>query len=207
MKKITTIFIILLCLSSISIAQTNFGLKGGLNFASLGGTDAKDVESKTGFLAGGFLTYNFSNAFGLQIEALYSQKGGIQKILVNNVTVTATWNVDYLEVPALLKVSIPLASGGSLKPYLMGGGSLGINLSSKIKAEAQGQSSETDVKNDTKSTDFGLAVGGGLDFLLGRGNFNVDVRYTFGLSTIDNTADPADIKNSGISLTIGYAIN
>ena len=53
---------------------------------------------------------------------------------------------------------------------------------------------------NVKSTDFGSVLGFGLNV----GPIYVDVRYNMGLSTIDDSANPDDIKNRVISFNVGF---
>ncbi|MGB9665368.1 MAG: porin family protein [Ignavibacteria bacterium] len=201
MKKIY-LFTIFLLFTSILSAQLRYGVKGGFNFASFGGSDAKDVKSVTRFQFGGYVNYSLPVLFGFQAEALYSMKGAQQKLrddAGNNWT--ASYNIDYLEIPVLIQLNIPLAVPLPLSPYLEVGPSLGVTLSAKEKLETQGFSQERDFKNDVTSTDFGLALGFGFNVLK---TFGVNLRYTFGFNTVDNTADPDDIKNSVVALSLNY---
>ena len=54
-----------------------------------------------------------------------------------------------------------------------------------------------------KDTDYGLAVGGGVDFGLGQGQLTVDSRYTLGLAKIYDSG--IDVKNRVISVMLGYS--
>lgn len=201
MKKLF-IIISILFFASTSFAQLQYGVKGGFNFASFGGSDAKNVQSLTRYQLGGYVKYNLPVLFSFKAEALYSMKGSQSKItdeFGNNWTLS--FNLDYLEIPVLVQLNIPLAVPLPVTPYLEVGPYLGINLSAKGKIQTQGFSHEEDIKNDVKSTDFGLALGFGLDVMK---NFEVNLRYSFGFNTIDNTADPEDLKNSVISLTVNY---
>ncbi len=203
MKKLILIVSFFLFISS-SFAQLNYGFKGGLNFATFGGSDAREAKSVTKFQFGTYVKYSLPVLFGFQAEALYSMKGAQAKTTDdagNNWTIS--YNLDYLEIPVLVQLSIPLAVPVPVTPYIEVGPSLGINLSSKAKLETVGFSQEQDIKNDMTSTDFGLALGFGLDILK---KFGVNLRYTFGFNTIDNTADPADLKNSLIALTLYYGL-
>lgn len=202
MKKLYFLFVFFLFISILS-AQLRYGVKGGLNFASFGGSDAQDVKSVSRLQFGGFVNYSLPVLFGFQAEALYSMKGAQQKATDdygNNWTIS--YNIDYLEIPVLVQLNIPLAVPVPLTPYVEVGPSLGITLSAKEKLETQGFSQERDFKNDVTSTDFGLAVGFGLNVLK---TFGLNVRYTFGFSTIDNTADPDDLKNSVVALSLSYS--
>lgn len=202
MRKIYFLFVFLL-LTSVSIAQLKYGVKGGFNFASFSGSDAQNAKSLTRFQFGGYVNYSFPVLLGFQAEALYSMKGAQRKVKDDaDNTWTVSMTVDYLEIPVLLQLNIPLAVPLPVTPYVEVGPSLGITLSGKRKLETTGFSQEQDVKSDLTGTDFGLALGFGLNVLK---TFGVNLRYSFGFNTIDNTADPSDLKNSVFALTLNYS--
>ncbi|HET7361487.1 MAG TPA: outer membrane beta-barrel protein, partial [Salinimicrobium sp.] len=70
MKKIAVLLVFIFTGLTTQAQSVDFGLKAGANFSNL--TDASNLESKTGFLAGAFLAVRF-NKFALQPELLYSQ--------------------------------------------------------------------------------------------------------------------------------------
>ena len=63
-----------------------------------------------------------------------------------------------------------------------------------------------DIKDEVKSFDFGVVFGGGLDFAAGSGSFVIDIRYTLGLTSVDDSGFDADLKNKVFSASIGYAL-
>lgn len=81
--------------------NSGFGIKGGVNFATLRGSD-KDVmgsfSGTTTFHAGVYTQFSLGNTFSIQPEALYSRKG----IERND----STFRYDYLEVPVLAVFNI-----------------------------------------------------------------------------------------------------
>ena len=68
---------------------------------------------------------------------------------------------------------------------------------------------EEDIKDSTKSIDFGLVLGAGFDYMLESGCVTFDVRYVLGLTTIDDpeVGDAADVKNTGIQFLVGYGFS
>jgi len=55
-----------------------------------------------------------------------------------------------------------------------------------------------------KGTDLGLTVGAGAAYRLGRsGRWSLDLRYTFGLTSID--ADGDSVKNGAFLVLVGWA--
>ena len=183
------------------------GPKVGINIASVVGDDANffgmDLDSRTGFAGGIFFMYQFSDLFAIQPEAYYTMKGATLKI--NGADLT--FSFDYIEVPFLLKLIIPV-EGSNIRPSVFAGPSVGINTTAKITGEANGESDEHDLKDDTKSTDFSLAFGGGIGFMVGSNELGFDVRYILGLSSIDDTSSNADdIKNTVIAFNIYFGFS
>lgn len=208
MKRVFTVLFILLLFSSFSFAQMQFGLKAGLNIANIGGSDAdklvgQSLDSKTGFSGGVFFNYQFNKLFAIQPEAYYSMKGATYKESGVELTIT----LDYIEIPVLLKLLIPV-EGSNIKPTIFAGPAIGFNTTHKMKLEYNGQTVEQDIQN-TKSTDFSLMFGGGLGFMMGKNELGVDVRYILGLSTLDDSSDAFDLKNNVINFNVyfGFSLN
>jgi hypothetical protein len=190
------------------MAQMQIGPKAGLNIASIGGDDADQIlegqslDSKTGFAGGVFFMYQFSNMFAIQPEAYYTMKGATYSESGADLTIT----LDYIEVPLLFKLLIPV-EGSNIKPSVFVGPSIGFNMTAKAKVEFEGESEENDLKDDTESTEFSLAAGAGLGFMVGQNELGVDVRYILGLSTFDKSSDPWDLKNNVININAYFGFS
>lgn len=209
MRRIfTTAMALVLCLVFVAgpaAAQVGFGIKGGLNFAEFGDIETIDTldelesESKTDFVGGAYIKLPLG-LFRLQIEGLYSLKGGEGQY--KNVGIgTAPWETQltYLEIPVLLKYEFPTSV---LKPFLYGGGSVAFLM----KAEKRNQTVDTDwidIKDDLKSTDYGLVVGAGIELL----GITLEGRYTHGLAdTVDQKSGDLQVdeaKNKTWSVMAG----
>lgn len=206
MKKFLTIFLILFAFISVMQAQKmQIGPKAGVNIANLSGDDVEGTDSRTGFGGGLFFMYQFSEMFGIQPEAYYTMKGATEKLDVLGTTVDVTYTFDYVEVPLLLKLLIPIENS-AINPAIFAGPFVGFNTTAKIKAEADGQSEEMDI-DEVKSTEFGLAFGGGVGFPVGNNELGFDVRYILGLSTLDDSAEEADVKNSVINFNVYFGFS
>jgi len=207
MKKLLVLLFVFSLFSLTSYAQMQFGVKAGLNISNLSGSDAGSPDSKTGFAGGVFFMYQFSNMFAIQPEAYYTMKGAKQKGNFEGYDYTATLSLDYIEVPVLLKLIIPI-QGSKINPSIFAGPSIGFNTTHKAKVEVAGQSSESDMQN-IKSTDFGLVFGGGLGFPMGKNELGFDIRYILGLGTIDDSSAKSDVKNGVINFNayFGFSLN
>ncbi|MGB5287559.1 MAG: porin family protein [Ignavibacteriaceae bacterium] len=208
MKKYFIFLLILAAFTSFSLAQMQIGLKAGLNIANIGGDDADQIlegqslDSKTGFGGGIFFMYQFNKYFAIQPEAYYSMKGATYKEGDGELTLT----LDYFEVPLLLKLVIPV-EGSSIRPSIFAGPAIGFNTTAKVKIEVGDESAEQDIKDETKSTDFSLAFGGGIGFMVGKNELGVDIRYILGLSTIDDSSDAWDLKNNVINFNVYFGFS
>ena len=111
-------FLFLLVSPSILKADVQFGLRVGGNSAKLTGNDLEDIEatvkSKVGFVGGVFLAFNLGKMITIEPEILYTMKGGT----VEDTTGEYSEKIygDYLEIPLLIKVKIPLPG---IKPVVL----------------------------------------------------------------------------------------
>lgn len=188
------------------------GVKAGIDFADLGG-DFEDVvetntDLRTGFSVGGFLGVDLHRLFRLQGEVQYVQKGA--KATAQGVE--GDFKLSYLEVLVPLTLLIPV-EGAAVQPRLYAGPSLAFELSCDIALTDGGMSLEFDCENappeagieaETKSVDFGIFFGGGVDIPAGPGAVSLDVLYDLGLTDIDDSDPVIDIKNRNIQILAGY---
>jgi hypothetical protein len=205
-KKYIILALIFTALTSISFGQgMQLGLKAGVNFANVVGDDVEGAESKTGFAGGLFFMYQFNKLFAIQPEAYYTMKGATDEQTLAGETAEVTLSLDYIEIPILFKVLIPIENS-PIRPSVFVGPYVGFNSTAKAKLEYMGQSVEDDIE-DIKSTEFGLVFGAGLGFPVGQNELGVDFRYELGLTTLDDSAENADIKNSVFNINAYFGFN
>jgi opacity protein-like surface antigen len=178
-------------------AQVKFALgpKFGINFASTSLDPAVQAASgRTTILFGAAFEVMFAKMFGVQLEPSYATKG----YAANNIgvqtqggVIAANITVGYKEIqfPILFKAKF---LDGPVKPYAIVGPNLGIVASANVNvAPAQGaqfQAQDVDIKSSTSGMDFGIDFGGGAEFnITPRIGITGDVRYSLGLSNLDNT--------------------
>ncbi|MEE9170819.1 MAG: porin family protein [bacterium] len=185
-----------LLIPSQSYGQVSIGkgLKVGLNSANITGDDVSDSKARSGFLAGVFLKLGVGSLI-IQPELLYTVKGA----KVEDDPDIDELKLTYLEIPVLVKIN--LGSAPKVKPNIFAGPAFGILLSSKVK----GPGGEVDFKDITKSSDLGVVVGAGIDIGLVMTGITFDIRYTFSLSSIDDSGEDADVKNRVLSATAGIS--
>lgn len=201
MKTCAALLILFLTLTSLSFAQMQLGVKGGLNIANVGGSDAdylvdEDVEinldSRTGFEGGLFFMYQFNKMFAIQPEAYYTMKGATYSEDQGELCLS----LDYIEVPVLFKLLIPI-QGSNVRPTVFVGPSVGFNTTAKVTIDYNGDTIlDLDLKDETTSTEFCLVFGGGIGFGVGNNEVGVEVRYILGLNSFDDASDPYDVTNN-----------
>lgn len=181
--------VVTLVLTNPVAAQIGFGIKGGLNVANLTGTDSEGFVRKTGLVAGGFVKLNIAPNLAIQPEVLFTQKGSKGDI---GFGATATFEMNYIEVPVLLRYSFP--TPGDMDPFLFAGLAMAFIQTAEFTVEAGGQSASLDIANE-KSNDLGLVLGGGIELATGGINLLVEVRVTSGLSTPFDDVEPFDFAD------------
>lgn len=206
MKKITFITALtFLFLAPLQAQHLDFGVKGGVNFASITGDDTDELKSKTGFHLGLVAELSLSENFSIQPEVLYSAQGAKAEGSDTWEGMTETWdytyNLDYINIPVLAKYYVT----PSLNIHA------GPQMSLLINSQAEGEytydgvtESESMDLEDVKSLDFALAAGVG--YQLNMGVF-FNARYNVGLSNIwdiEEENDDYSQKNSVFQLSVGF---
>ncbi len=188
-----TVVLALLPMSS-AMAQLSWegGVKGGISMANFYGDDVEDTSMKIGAVGGAFVTANITEMFGVRLEALYVQKGAEH----DSAGVTTKAKFDYIEIPVLGVASFEAAEKMMINVYA--GPALGILVSAKVE--------DFDVKDFTKSMDFGIAGGAGFTYAMESFTILLEGRYTLGLMTTDDTEAEADVKNGNFSVMAGFSI-
>jgi opacity protein-like surface antigen len=186
-----------LVLSVPASAQT-IGFKLGMASTKFDVSDGPDYDSKTGFVGGGFIRFDMGR-IGIQPELLSVSKGA--EVDAADMKVS----LEYVEIPVLLH--LPLMMGSSFAPYVVAGPSFAFEID--CSASSGGVSADCDLDEDSserKKTDFGLAVGGGLAFAMGPGALLLEGRYTHGLTNLNDSTDPFEIRNRAFYFMGGYSI-
>jgi hypothetical protein len=195
MKKTSVVFGLVILTIGAQVAmcgEISVGITGGLNIATVRGDDVENWDSRTAAFFGGFVEYPFTPVVSIQPELLYTMKGASQTDDGDK----ATAKLNYVEIPVLLRVNIPME--GNVRPFLVAGPGIGFKLSSKVEVNSH----EEDIE-DVKGTDFGFIFGGGVSFPVGNYMMSVAARYELGLTSIDDSEDEDDVKNSVISIGAG----
>lgn len=205
MKKITLLAALtFLFLVPLQAQDLNFGVKGGVNFASITGDETDDLEGKTAFHLGVVAELALSENFAIQPELLYSAQGAKSEGSDTWEGMTESWEykykLDYLSIPILAKYYVTPALNLHVGPQ----------VSFLINSEVEGEysydgvtESETEDLEDVKSLD--LALSAGVGYQLNMGVF-FNARYNLGLSNLWDYEGEEDFsqKNSVFQLSVGF---
>ena len=177
-------------ISTAAFSQTSFGLKGGLNLATLTNSD-DEAKMKPSIYAGGFLEYRLNFIVSISPELYYSRQGFHAK----ESDVNMDFRFNYINLPVLVKLYV--ADGLSLDL----GPQVGYLLNSKVWGKFDGVGVTLDANDffDLNSVDVSFAMG--LTYNLG--NCFLQGRYNLGLTDVAKD-DPDHSKNSVIQFGIGY---
>jgi hypothetical protein len=199
MKKLL-VLLLLLGLGSMALAQgLSFGVKGGLNMSNLTGDSLSGPENLTGIAFGAYATIGLLPNIAIQPEILYSQKGCKESGDFLGTPIEVTTRINYLEIPVLAKISF----GAIVKPYVLAGPYFATKLGATGEVTIGGVSASAEITEGIKPSDMGLTFGAGVQTPI---KLSVEARYSMGLSSIDDTGANLSVKNSNLSLLIGFSL-
>jgi len=190
-KALFFVLVFLVC-SPLYAQDVTFGLRGGPNFATLGGEEGSiGAKFRVGFHIGGYASFAISESLSFEPGLQYSNKGakgsegGISSVIRNG----------YLDLPLLLKIK----SGE--KFYLLGGVQPSFLISPAIVLEENGNKvvvNGSDVSELWKGFDFAGVIGLGVE--VGAG-MHIQTTYEHGFSNISEISE--SVYNRGFKLTVG----
>ena len=218
MRRATTL-LAMACLAGLaptvaSGQEITLGIKGGLNVSNLSVDAPEDpdfaFDSQTDFLFGAFAQFGIGSKFAIQPEVFYSQNGAKTK----NDDPSIKLNLNYIRVPVLLVARLS-SRESPMYPILYAGPQVAFETRCQVTGEEDGvsvtfdcDSPELDDALQTKTTDFGLVFGGGLEILYSRLTVQLDARYNLGLTNLNDSedADEVSVKSRGWSFMLGLGM-
>ncbi|MBR5661568.1 MAG: PorT family protein [Bacteroidales bacterium] len=172
------------------------GIKFGITASHIadGSSELNASGIKSGIttgLAGGFLISPFA---AFESGLYYVEKGGNGRQGGNKVT----YNLNYLEIPLLLKINIFSGNRAVVQPYA--GAYLGLGVGGQIKDYGTRISSSSFYDADFRRGDSGLAFGCGVTWSF----LHANIGYEYGLTDISDSGF-GDRHNRALTLTVGFA--
>ena len=188
MKKIVIASIAIVSMAfNANAQQTQIGVKGGLNIATINysSTTPSNFKSLVGAHAGLLAHIHLTDMFAIQPEVVYSMQGA-----KDHTVSSSEVRLGYLNVPVL--VQYMFSNGLRLET----GPQAGILLSAKEK----NNSVTSDLKDQLNGFDFSWAAGLGYLSKMGLG---ADARFNFGLSDLTKS-DLSKVRNNVVQIGLFY---
>lgn len=197
MKRLAALVMLgLSALAAPASAQHAVTLSAGGGWSTFGGDDAPGAQGISGLVLGAAYTLGVTETLSLQFGAQYVEKGSETVDQGFGLAVETA----YVEVPVLVRVSIPAAS--HLAVHVDAGPVAGFEESCTVVLFGMGLTGSEDCV-DTESVDVGLLGGIGVHYTLSEGiGLVFDARYNLGLRSIDVEGD---VKNRALLLQAGIA--
>jgi len=201
-KKFLIVSLVILFAAAVlpQSAAAGVGVKVGYAWSNLKFAGATDVPILTDIKnpVGGVYFSMGLGLFSIQPEILYVRQGARMEALPD-------WmedRVDYIQVPVLLKIHVipgpisPMVYAGPYGAYLVS--AKGVSFVGGVLEPA------VDIKDQIKSTDYGVVFGGGIDFRLPVIKLSVEVRYNLGLANVAKNPDPGmSVKTKSLMVLVG----
>ncbi len=240
---ISLLLVAMMAGSGFAAKKWEIGVRAATNGARLRGDDVgifidfNDLrvagalgDYNWGFSGGLMLKRNITEHFAIELDALYSQKGGkgtvVGDMLVEypgevyrpaDINGTLTASLDYIECPVLAVFSFPAEYNIILEALV--GATFAFNLFSETRFQGQAQvryednsvdnvevDQRRDISNIIKSFEAGILIGVGVRIPTSYAEWVFDARWGGGLTTIDNTTRYRDVKNSYFQFGIGIMV-
>jgi hypothetical protein len=136
---------------------------------------------------------------GADIEAL----PGVGEVAALGPGSHARTELDYIELPLLLKYSLPTEG---VRPYLIAGPSLGIRLDATGVTKFGTAPEERESIEDLETTDWSLMAGAGLGANVGSACVFAEAVYALGLTDLNEDARAGSGQNRGLQLRAGVTL-
>lgn len=185
-------------------AAMSLGIKGGVSVSQIT-SDILDPKWRTGFGGGVSLGIDLGPNLQLSPELLYVRKGAelfATKVTVGGIDfgdIRTTFDVDYLEIPLLLKLN--LVPVGPVKLNAIGGPTVAFKTAEKLTTS--GLASLSLDSDQLKTTDYGLMLGAGVAIPLGGCSLTGEGRYTWGLANVSDLPFGGELKNNDVLVMVG----
>jgi len=191
--------LIFLFLFALLVQTSNaqvFGIKGGINLASMSFSEDMEnsIKSILGVHVGPVAEFELQESLFFNTGLLFSVKGAKMEYGSED----ASTNLNYLEIP--LNFAYKFSAGEKSKLLVQAGPYLAYALSGKTKYGDE--SEDINFKEDgLKRIDFGLGVGLGIEL----GPIVPSISYQLGLSNLnDDSEDDTSVKNKVIQISVAF---
>lgn len=185
-------------LGGVTAGNTYYGLRLGPSFSTVSSDDPSldGGNSQTGITFGGVvgLPLTYREPLFLETGIIYTEKGGKKNLDGKKMT----YDLNYLEVPFVVKYAINVDGDFSIQPFA--GGYVACGVGGKVRNYRDREASSSFSSQYFKRFDAGLRVGCGVAYDM----FYADLGYDLGLANICH--DEFDRSHNGC-LTLNFGVN
>lgn len=158
---------------------------------------SEEYSGRFGFGMGVVLDRPLTGQIDLHTEPMLLQKG----TTIDDDGEEVVFKSSYLELPMMIRYNFQ--PSGNITPYAMAGPSLGYLTGAKFEY----RSSENEAKDDFKSFDLGIGLGGGAKIPKDNLELFAEARYVLGLANInDDESRGTTVKNRGVHVVFGFTV-
>jgi hypothetical protein len=194
MKPKLALFILtILSLQTSGNAQIRVGLFGGRHNANMNVSHPDSIPLDfTAVHAGGYgglIEFGANETVGLRLAPMYLQKGTKQTFRHSVLgDISSRLRFSYFEIPVLIRLAFLRKN---FSPYVLAGPSVGYLLQAKQEYDKSAPlpptfPRERNIKDQSKSWDWSMRYGGGLNFRFGAAAFFMQADYGLGLAKINS---------------------
>ncbi|MDE2997515.1 MAG: outer membrane beta-barrel protein [Gemmatimonadota bacterium] len=186
-------------------AQTTLAIRGGLSRATTSAIEdvpESALKARMGLALGASATVPIQDNLSLRFDGGYVQKGSGAE----DQGIEANLFLDYIELSGLGAINLT-PSGSPASAHLLIGPSLafktGCEATATITLGGEASTISEPCGDDVRGIDLGITGGIGANLPVSEQmTLSVDLRYTLGLLSVDETGDE-DIKNRNLTLQVG----
>lgn len=192
--------------SSAHAQDYSAGLKIGVSTTTFSGNSLNELKWRSAFAGGFVFGAAFGDMFKIQPEAIYTVKGAsIENVVIDDepTRLDAVFSIAYIDIPVLLHF-YPVEYN-SIYPKIFIGPMLSYQLDAQVKTIEPGGASQTESDDTVDGSDYGIVIGGGVDFDFRGERITFDARYLFGQSNIRSSRPDAPLNNRGVVVMMGVS--
>lgn len=197
-------------LAVIVIPFSTFGqikplVKLGLSMSTLSQRgDLCDNNNYTAsYNVGGSVLIPLGSQVDFQPEVNLIRKGRFDENTNAGITTKNIQYINYLQVPLMFRCTPNGLLGDSKSKVFLNIGPYGsLLLNAKSRVDVAGNITTTNQNDYFKKSDFGLTLGGGVQFPVKSNTFQIDLRYDLGLSRV-TPVSANDYNTKALNLSIG----
>lgn len=193
MKQLSILALALMASFAVQAQSPGFGLKGGLNLASLSvNRNSSGYQNRAGFYGGLFAHVPVGPQLAIQPEVVYSSQG--TKYTAGSLEHNLALN--YVNIPVMLQAMVGrgfFAEVGPQVGFLTG-------AADKVGDVESGATTTKDFKKSDVALGFGLGYSG-------TSGVGIGARYNLGLTDINNSGLSNNLKNNVLQIGLTYRLS